>query len=136
LINQFVSFLNKNIVIKCGTAEAVTKVIYDRLGLPAGIQMEGFCNIQEERSSPALSVGNTNESDAQPGPAFEPPQYVTIGLFTKATNGPGRTANCSQVSLAQGPRIQSGSQKALSGAWRTYRLIFANEAIDLLVQER
>jgi hypothetical protein len=48
----------------------------------------------------------------------------------------GRTTNGVQVFLPQGPWIQSGSQRTLLGAFRTHLLIFTNEAMSLLVEER
>jgi hypothetical protein len=79
---------------------------------------------------------NANGTDTQCGPAFESPQHATLGLSVKTLNKPGRTANCFQVSLPRGHRIQSSSLKTLLDAWRTHLLIFANEVMDPSVQGR
>jgi hypothetical protein len=86
------------------------------LGFSAAIQMEESYDIPRDRQSPELSAGNENGTDTHPGPAFEPPRYVTIGLSVKASNGSDRPSNFSQISLLQGPRIQSGSESTLFGA--------------------
>jgi hypothetical protein len=64
----------------------VTKVI-TLLEFSAVIQIEGSCGIQRDKSSRELSAGNSKGTDPQRRPAFEPPQYVIIGLFVMVTNG-------------------------------------------------
>jgi hypothetical protein len=106
------------------------------LGFPEAIQVEGPYDIQRSKWSPELPAGNANGTDIQRTPEIEPPQYVPIRLSVKASNEPGQTTNYFQVSLPQGPRLQSGSQKTLFGVCRTYLLTFAIEVMDPLGKDR
>jgi hypothetical protein len=54
----------------------------------AAIQTDVSCEIQKDKQRPELPAGNVNETDTQREPAFEPPEYIAIKLFVKASNEP------------------------------------------------